>query len=203
MRAFGVAALAVWLGLSGAAAQSLPQLYDVRDVAMDDVLNIRAEPSADAPILGSLPPDARGIEVVATNEAGTWGQVNTGEGSGWVALRYMSAQGVAIDNYNLPVGLGCFGTEPFWSLDAEGGALTYSSPDTDPQDLPLWLAQDTGLPGDLTRMLRFAAPSGPGVAHIYPAACNDGMSDRAYGLRVALMLGLDGPLLTGCCSLSR
>lgn len=203
MRGLGVFLIGIWAGLASAFGQSFPQLYDVTGVAADDVLNIRAAPSANAAIIGALAPDARGIEVVAANEAGTWGQVNTGEGAGWVSLRFMAAQSVVIDNFNLPVGLTCFGTEPFWSLAYDTGSLRFTTPDNPPRDLTLWIAQDTGVPGDPTRMIRFAAPDGPGVAHIYPSACNDGMSDRAFGLGAAVMLGLDGPLLRGCCSLTR
>ncbi|MBN2758917.1 MAG: SH3 domain-containing protein [Rhodobacteraceae bacterium] len=203
MRAFVTSLICVWMGLAGVSAQELPQLYDVTGVAADDVLNIRAAPDADAPILGTLAPNARGVEVVATNASGTWGQVNTAESAGWVSMRFMAARGVAIDNFNLPVGLSCFGTEPFWSLDAADGVLRFQTPDIPARDLALWVAQDSSVPGDLRRMIRFAGPEGPAVAYIHPAACTDGMSDRAYGLRVAVMLGLDSGLLTGCCSLNR
>lgn len=203
MRAVLGSLICFWMGLAGVAAQDLPQLYDVTGVTADDVLNIRAAPDADAPILGTLGHDARGVEVVAANAGGTWGQVNTGEGAGWVSMRFMAARGVVIDNFNLPVGLSCFGTEPFWALDADEDALRFHTPEIPARDLALWVAQDSGVPGDLRRMIRFAGPEGPAVAYIHPADCNDGMSDRAYGLRVAVMLGLDSSLLTGCCSLSR
>ena len=184
-------------------AQTLPQLHDVTGVAADDVLNIRAAPSAQAEIIGALSSDASGIEVVARDATGRWGQVNTGERAGWVALRFMAPRGVVIDNYNLPVGLTCFGTEPFWSLTPVEGTLSYTTPGMAPRDLSLWIAQDSGVSDDLRRMIRFAGLDGPAVAFIYPAACNDGMSDRAFGLAVSAMLGLDSSLLSGCCSLTR
>lgn len=58
-------ALILWLAAGPAAAQDLPAVYDVAGVAADDVLNVRAEPSAEAPVLRTLAPDAGGIEVVA------------------------------------------------------------------------------------------------------------------------------------------
>lgn len=202
MQAFFVGLLCICLSAQVAQAQPLPQLYDVSGVAAGDVLNIRAAPSADAVIVGALAPDARGIEVVAQDPAGRWGQVNSGDGAGWVALRFMAARGVVIDADNLPVGLRCFGTEPFWSPDNIGGALRFSGPDM-ARELPLWIAQDGGPAGDLRRMIRFAGLNGPGVAFLYPAACSDGMSDRAYGLAISAMMGQDSPLFSGCCSLTR
>lgn len=57
-----------------------PALYDVSGVASDDVLNIRAEPSADAPIIGTLAHDATNVEIIRDGENG-WGLVNTDEGT--------------------------------------------------------------------------------------------------------------------------
>ncbi len=198
-----ILAAALALSPAIAPAQPLPQLHDVTGVAAGDVLNIRATPSASAEIIGTLARDAQGIEVVATNPEGTWGQVNTGETAGWVNLRYMDARGVHIDNFNLPDGLFCYGTEPFWSLQNLGGALHFDTPDTPARDLDLWMAQDSGIAEDLRRMVQFAGIGGPGMAFIYPNACNDGMSDRAFGLSISLMTAPSGPMLSGCCTLSR
>lgn len=189
--------------VSGVQAHPLPQLYDVQDVAAYDALNIRAAPNSRAEIIGALPHDAQHIEVVAANDAGTWGQVNSGEGSGWVNLRYLVARGVHIDNYNLPDGLFCMGTEPFWSISNTGGSLHYDTPDSPGQDLPIWIAQDTGIAQDLRRMVHMGGIGGQASAFIYPASCSDGMSDRAFGLSISLMTAPDAPLLTGCCTLSR
>ncbi len=191
------------LGAAAASAQTLPQLYDVQNVASDDVLNIREEASASTAIIGTLSHDARGVEVVAVNDAGTWGQVNTGERAGWVNLRYMAERGVHIDNFNLPEGLACFGTEPFWSLQNIGGAMHFDRIDAAGVDFDLWIAQDSGIAEDLRRMVHMAGIGGPATAFIYPAACNDGMSDRAYGLALSLMTAPDAPMLSGCCTLSR
>lgn len=45
----------------------LPTLFDVQDVAAGDVLNIREAPNAKAAIIGTLAPDATGVEVVGTD----------------------------------------------------------------------------------------------------------------------------------------
>lgn len=188
---------------SAATAQTLPQLYDVTGVEAGDALNIRATDSASAEVIGTLARDAQSVEVVAMNDAGTWGQVNTTEASGWVNLRYLAERGVHIDHYNLPDGLFCMGTEPFWSIQNTGGQLHYDTPDTPARDMEIWMAQDSGIGGDLRRMVQFAGISGSGMAFIYPAACSDGMSDRSYGLSISLMTAPDAPMLSGCCTLSR
>ena len=205
MRVFLSAALAFVVAGAAALADPVPQLHDVTGVASNDVLNIRAEPTARAPIIGALAPNARGIEVTALNANRTWGRINTGEGSGWVSMRYMAARGVHIDNYNLPVGMRCFGTEPYWSLRHENGTIIYApfdSPDTPAQQWELVIAQDTGIADDFRRMIRAQGSAGMLTAFVYPGQCSDGMSDRLYGLSLALMPGNSAPLLSGCCSLA-
>ena len=44
--------------------QSYPDLFDVRAVADDDILNVHQIPSADASIISTLAPNATEIEVV-------------------------------------------------------------------------------------------------------------------------------------------
>lgn len=183
-------------------AQEYPQLFDVVDVSADDVLNIRHEPSSSGDVLGSFAADATGIEVVTLNSTQRWGLVNTGEGTGWVFMRYLRGQGQPIDHYNMPVGLRCFGTEPFWSIRNEGGVWHFDSVDGGAEDLTIEIAQDSGIAQDFRRMVRLTGPDWPATAYIYPEMCNDGMSDRAYGLSIGLMAGPSAPLLTGCCSLS-
>ncbi len=180
----------------------MPQLHDVTGVADDDVLNIRAEPSASAPIIGGLAPDATDIEVIRLNEAGTWGLVNDVEQSGWVSMAFMEPRGVHIDNFNLPVGMRCFGTEPFWSLTHTQGTLTLDElAAEDPRDFDLTIAQDRAGIDVFTRMIRALGDGGAFTALVEPRSCNDGMSDRNYGLMIRMMAGDTAPLLDGCCSL--
>ena len=58
-------ALFVLICASAATAQDFPALYRVTDVAANDVLNIRAQPQASAPVIGSFRPGQRGVEVMA------------------------------------------------------------------------------------------------------------------------------------------
>ncbi len=201
-----VLALAFLAARPAAATQEyiLPTLFDVADVAADDVLNIRAAPRADAEIIGALAPDARAIEVVAHDRTGRWGQVNTGERSGWVAMRHLAYRTDVWEEGRLPPTLHCLGTEPFWALQAAGEAMDFSTPQTPERRLRLESVLATGVFRDPRRALIATAPDRRLTAVIVPTACSDGMSDRAYGLEASLILEGEGApeMLTGCCSVS-
>lgn len=171
----------------------LPGLFDVTGVAADDVLNLRARPDARATIIGSLPPDARNIEVV--DEAKGWARVNAAEASGWVSMRFLSYH-PDIWRDDLPASLGCFGTEPFWSVQQSRAGLLFSTPEE----------QRDFAPAQVLRSANSTAPQRAIIAGdltlvITPGQCSDGMSDRAFGLQALAILGGDVPrLLSGCCS---
>lgn len=197
--------VALWLLATPAAlAQDLPALFDVAGVAANDVLNVRAEPSAAAPVLSALPPDARGVEIVAYSADGAWGQVALPEGAGWVSLRFLTTGPYAAwDAPGRP--LSCAGTEPFWSarLNEPPGTLLLRQMDGLPQAFAIaGSAPAAGRVGLLGLTLNSSA--GPGFALIQAGACSDGMSDRPWGLSVALFPpGPPGtPGLAGCCSLT-
>jgi len=192
------AALFLCLVASPALAEEFPALADVTGVAADDVLNIRERPSADAPVVGALPPDATGVEVIAMS--GTWAQVNTAEQTGYVAARYLLRDPSPAWNA-LETPLDCFGTEPFWSLAIDPSARTATMVSTDDLNgtattiVEIW----PGMP-----WAPVAALSTPeGTIVLSPAACSDGMSDRSYGIAIDLFLtGPAGGRLSGCCSLA-
>jgi uncharacterized membrane protein len=203
---------AAWLVLSivaspaAATQDGWPALHDVRGVASDDVLNLRAGPGTGYAVVGSLPPDATGVEVVAPSEDLAWGLVNHGEGAAWARLAFLERRPGQWAGAFPPLA-SCFGTEPFWSVSVEGDAVRLSTPD-DAEGVSGWLAGRWGASG---RRDRFAArllweDGAPGFATIRAERCSDGMSDREYGLSVDLMPGRGGEggeLLSGCCSLSR
>lgn len=175
-----------------------PALHDVTGVAADDVLNIRARPDADAPIMGTLPPDGTGIEVIRADEALEWGLVNSREMTGWASLRYLARRPGQWDGA-FPNVASCFGTEPFWTLRIDGDALVWTTPEEEEAGvvearLGASARRDrhglTGIVGD--RALA-------GV--IAGEACSDGMSDRAYGLGFDAIFGDE--VLSGCCTLAR
>ena len=187
------------MSLAGPAAATqeyiLPTLFDVANVAADDVLNIRAEPSASAPVIGTLAPDAIRIEVV--EERRGWARVNTAERSGWVSSRYLHYRVDVWEEGALPPGFRCFGTEPFWSLDITEGSVTLSRPGVDDVVKPA-----TALSTGIFRHPIRAIVAGDVTLTATPQICSDGMSDRIYGLQALLALRGQRPeLMSGCCSI--
>ena len=65
-----LAALLCLLATPLSAQTVLPWLHDVTGVAANDELHIRQAPSASAPAIGALPPDARDVEVIAADPSG-------------------------------------------------------------------------------------------------------------------------------------
>jgi uncharacterized protein YraI len=65
-------------------------VYRVIGVAADDVLNVRQGPGARFPLVGTLPPDGRGVRLASTVECvGVWCQANFSNVSGWVNTLYL------------------------------------------------------------------------------------------------------------------
>lgn len=193
--------LALFAGPAWATTDAWPALHDVTGVAVDDVLNIRAEPSAGSEIIGTLPHDAVGVEVIRPDDAFEWGLVNTGERSGWISLSYTVPQDGQWFG-QIPAVRRCFGTEPFWSLDLSGEVPTYSEPGLE-DPLALGDALMSRNRRDRAAFL-FDGASGPSQLVVTFAACNDGMSDRTYGLTGDLLRRTENgvELVSGCCSLA-
>ena len=79
------------------------------------------------------------------------------------------------------------GTEPFWSVNIDGGQLRYSTPDGNFSDT-LLSAEETG-DGRIYRSRRF-------MLQTSLQECSDGMSDRRY--RDTVRATVDGNRLEGC-----
>ena len=172
-----------------------PALHDVAGVAADDALNVRAFPSASAGIVGTLRPDATGVEVVRPTDDLGWGLVNVGEGTGWVSLAFLDRQ--PGQWFGAPPALAsCFGTEPFWTLTFAGDDLTLSTPE---REVPGRVLSRPAPSGDRRRHGLVMAFEGLRVASVRYEPCDDGMSDRAYGLGIDVIA--DADLLSGCCTL--
>ncbi|MDT8854127.1 SH3 domain-containing protein [Paracoccaceae bacterium Fryx2] len=182
----------------------LPTLFDVAGVAANDVLNIRAAPDAGAPVIGTLSPRARDIEVVGYDASGRWARINTGERSGWAALRYLAYQVDVWPPGALPPTLHCLGNEPFWSFRPRGGNVVFSTPDAPESVMRIEQVLATGVFRDPRRSVSAQGDSRRMTAVMVPAACSDGMSDRSYGLDVTVILegGGEPRMLTGCCSIA-
>lgn len=207
--------LLLWLVLAApamATTDAYPALYDVVGVASDDVLNIRSGPGTEYPVIGTLAPDAEGIEVIAPSADVSWAKINVGEETGWVSLTFVVPQPGQL-NGSFPKVRHCFGTEPFWSLNYAPPGISLSSlgnPSMDGVISSLFTSKG--------RRYRFAYtgsffPTANGDRDIHLSVrreiCSDGMSDREYGIAVDMLItrptsrgNNDGTgLYSGCCSL--
>lgn len=194
---------ALLLAAQAAAAQTPPALFAVTGVGAGDKLNVRAAPDAKAEVVGTLAPDATGVEVVGRDAGGEWGRINIGETSGWVALSHLAAGPDPWAEGALPGGLRCFGTEPFWSIWPEDKALRYSPADGAGKVLGLTAVLE-GVPRPASRALVARGKVAGITAFVSPRECSDGMSDRVFGLGIDAVLEDGGAprLLTGCCSIA-
>ena len=195
--------LLLLLAFAGVArAETLPALHDVTGVSAGDVLNVRAEPTASALVIATLPPDATGIEVV--ERRGNWGLVNVGEAAGWAYLKYLAPRADA-PWFGVTSTLRCFGNEPFWSLTVAPGAGDVRREEPGEPETRLKLGAVSGAGGRAS--IAFGAAGQPGGDLVLTGArCSDGMSDRQFGIAVTgtLRPGLSGAAepaqLQGCCS---
>lgn len=184
----------------------LPNLFDVTVIDTWDTLNVRETPDGQAKVIATLPATAKAVELVGRDATGKWGKVNSGEQSGWVALRFLKPQGGVWQQAAVPQSLACSGTEPFWSLRASQSGMVFAEPDQPERALALRKVLDRGIEGEPSRGLIAGDDKGRFTAFIRPAQCSDGMSDRGYALAVSVIIdGQDIPsrMLTGCCSIAR
>ncbi|WP_430449869.1 peptide-binding protein [Rhodophyticola sp.] len=201
MRGLLAALYLLWAGMVH--AEDYPALYDVRGVAADDVLNVRAGPGVGHPVIGALLPGASGIEVVSASADGRWLMLNADETAGWASAFYLQRTG-PIWSFGLPTPLACFGTEPFWSLERTGAQAMFSDMGFERITLSeVWSGQASARGTD-----QFGAVwEGAGrriTATLRREACSDGMSERMFGLSTLVIIQTpDGvQMLSGCCALA-
>lgn len=209
---FALVALSLVLSLAPAPAQPQPQpdpdrvlpaLFDVVGVAETDVLNIRTGPGGDTEVIGTLPPHARNIEVVGTNDTHRWGMIAYQGQTGWVSMRFLRVQD-GQDAEAFPRRLACSGSEPFWSIAFQpGGFVVLDRPDVGQELLRLdW----TGISrNDFISAYGFTV-SGATLSitgAVRRRLCSDGMSDVTYGFGIDAVVEEVGnrTLWSGCCSL--
>ncbi|MEM8731305.1 MAG: SH3 domain-containing protein [Pseudomonadota bacterium] len=173
-----------------------PKLYDVVGVASDDVLNLRAGPASSADIVGALPPDTTGVEVVAKSENDFWLQVAQPENMAWAAAGYLKVHPTDPDVL-FTRKLSCGGVEPSWTLSVtQGDGAVLSRMDLDDIDLPAGLVRESPNMAD-----RYFLDLGENHAALLAAqSCSDTMSDRIYGLSISLVVD-PSKSLSGCCAL--
>lgn len=185
-----------------ALADSYPALFNVSGVASNDVLNIRSAPNASGTLVGSLTYNATGVEVIRPSDTGTWGLVNSDEGTGWVSLQFLTR---TTAQWAYPAPVSCHGTEPFWGLELSGnGPVAF---DLMGSGNMLFNTQTQMTAAGRPDRHSFVAGGTDGIVHavVSYATCSDGMSDREYGLTLDLLYrGPDGyTQFAGCCSLAQ
>lgn len=182
-----------------ASAQNFPLSYQVTGVDAADVLNIRANPSTNADILGTIGPYGISVEVLALSQDGKWGRVGLPEGNGWVAMRFLE-ETPAVDAYQIPRPLTCVGTEPFWSISLYPRGAEYNSPETGA--VPLSVVSESVAPQGYMISLE-EGPTLRRTLIITRELCHDGMSEREFGFSNRLFVeSPDGnQVVSGCCTL--
>lgn len=202
---FTLIAMVIFSATSARAEFELfPALYDVTNVASDDVLNVRSGTGASHPIVNALAHDDHDIEIVKLNVNGKWGLIGYPDGDGWVSMRYLMRQ-AGQSGTDLPRLMNCGGNEPFWSLQFSDAGNEFSEPGQVPHVLPtVW----QGIPDGMQPVaygVKMASGSDEIDAVITRKQCSDGMSDTTYGFEInALFSGVFGNrMLTGCCKLRR
>lgn len=179
-----------------------PDLYRVTGVATNDVLNVRAEPRADALKLGEFGPDAAPVEVIAVREidGARWGQVLEGGRPGWVNMAYLSPfEPETVAGSALPASLICTGTEPFWGLEFSADAASYTDPEREGDRTTLIeTVVSATARGEFPVAVDF---QGDDWAVIARERCSDGMSsdDYQWSVQYFTRIGESPAFLQGCC----
>lgn len=83
--------LLVLLAFGGLAAAQSGPTYAVVGVRMNDVLNVREFPTAEARVVDVIPPDARGI-ILTGERHGEWVFVRRDRAEGWVNSRFLAPE---------------------------------------------------------------------------------------------------------------
>ena len=160
------------------------------------MLNVREDPDASSYVIGGLE-SGQVVEVIDENPEGTWALINSGEGTGWASFRYLRRQGKQLDG-DYPDFTTCGGTEPFWDLTRNDGSITFESfsGEISPVTEPLIWER-----GSIGNRHRYAFRTSNMIGIVSREYCNDGMSDREFGLEINLILEEEGYHMNGCCSI--
>lgn len=182
--------------MAGGATAQEAGLHDVTGVASDDVLFVRARPSNDGDVTGTLRHDARGVRVTELSENGLWGRVDHPDAEGWAYLEYLEPSG------DFPGTLDCTGTEPFWSMAIRPDSVTLDEMSGAGFDGTAGTRESAEARSNRWSLRAF--DSGRSLtAVIVSRQCSDGMSDRSYPYTVDVILSeQDGHRhISGCCAL--
>ncbi len=180
-----------------------PALYDVTGVAANDVLNVREEASASTPIVHTLTPNERNVEIVEVSNDERWGMVSFPEGAGWVSMHYLKRQ-PGQNAENLPKPLACGGTEPFWGLRIGNQTAQFDMMGENVRTFtPVWEDTPSGMQA-VSYAVKMQGNNEDITAVVSRSLCSDGMSDSIFGFSVDVIIaGQSGnQYFTGCCSIN-
>ena len=196
-----------------------PRLGSVVDVASNDVLNVRAGPTASSPIIGALAHNARGVEIIERVGDGSWGRVNINGQSGFVSMRYVNDRDWYSSWASMDAPLYCHGTEPFWNATVAdinaGVALYFDSMNYGAFKMDFgtvgggWGYPEWGQPWMSLSTFENPVERLEAASVMRAELCDNGMSDEVFGIRVHFEIASERPdgssYLTydGCCSLRR
>lgn len=183
-------------------AEDFPHYAAVTGVAADDVLNLRAEPTASAPVLGTLSPGATGIEITGASADEKWLRLNVDGRTGWAAARFLKDVPMP-PWWTEQVPLACSGTEPFWSLRYAPGLFWFEMAGEAAQNLDVeWSGAPQNGKAETVGM-KLSGKGTDGFVVFKGGTCSDGMSDALYaiGLDLFLKTSAGRRALTGCCRL--
>lgn len=188
--------IALFISLLAATAARADLTYSVYGVRAGDMLNMRAQPNPQSPIVQTIPHDGTGIVLTDRTAPSGWVEVTWRRKRGWVNSRFLGWG--TPGRYQIPAYLDCSGTEPFWTIALAPGfaradlmfaerryvfRLTRAQQAMNRSDI--WLIRGATRPGEMSLIVR-------------QEACNDGMSDTRYPYSsVAMVSGLD--MVAGCC----
>ncbi|HSO46369.1 MAG TPA: SH3 domain-containing protein, partial [Rhizobiaceae bacterium] len=196
MRLFLPCVIAACLAFPVHSLAADPGFYKVTGVVAGDVLNIRPEPGPGGEPLAGLQPGASPVEVLEVRDVNgaQWGRVLAGDGNGWVSMKFLAPAEIPMfEGTEIPDGLSCGGTEPFWGASFTNSAgLRFS--DIDGKDTALPVSRAMNATG---RMHRFAVKADDGKTFATAMlgryeSCTDGMIDRDFGWRIDLLMEKEG-----------
>lgn len=187
------------------------ELYAVRDVAVDDYLNVRAQAGTKAMVITMIPHDATTVRLTGqTKKLGrsTWVKVLWQSKQGWVNRHYLikageqipvSAQKPTIPNPKTPnPTLRCGGTEPFWSIDVSRKTASFKPMDGANMSLPVTFRSQSANNPTIAAVDARNKERNITLFLQKVAECSDGMSDINYPFRVTTIIN-NKAVYSGCC----
>ncbi len=211
------AVLVVFLIIGAAPSAMAQSVYNVRNVASDDVLNMRAHVnSSDAvtsvPVVARIPWNAK--QIVGTGNtaqvgSSTWVEVSYNGITGWVNGQFL----LRVSDASGPPGtahLKCGGAEPFWSLEVSDDKAVFKDPFAEGgrQVRRYRINNRTNARGRPQTFVAYMTATGEDrrafATFIRTGQCSDGMSDNVYPYELLFVdRGHADGVWSGCCSTDR